>query len=153
LSKLEHYGIQGTFGALIKPYLKERYQRVAIRDKTNTIRYSHRELVRHGVPQGSILGPLLFLLYINDLPIVTANKAKLVLYSDDTSFIISNPSPTEIFLKVNKIFTDVNEWFTNRLLSLNLGKTTYLQFQTKNSQIPDSNIILLNNEITVFSRQ
>jgi cell shape-determining protein MreC len=87
-------------------------------------------------------------LYINDLPIVTANKAKLVLYADDTSFKISNPSPIEFASKVNKIFADVNEWFSNNLLSLNLYKTTYLQFQTKNSQIPDSNIILLNNQIT-----
>jgi len=60
LSKLEHYGIRGTFGALIKSYLLERYQRVALKGKTNTVNYSHRELVKHGVPQGSILGPLFY---------------------------------------------------------------------------------------------
>jgi hypothetical protein len=78
LSKLEHCGIRGTSGALIKPYLTERYQRVAIKGKTNTVNYSHCQLVKHGVPQGSIvkhgvpqgsfLGPLVFLLYINNLP-------------------------------------------------------------------------------------
>jgi hypothetical protein len=57
LSKLEHCGIRGTFGALIKSYLTERYQRVLIKDKTNTINYSNWELVKLGVPQGSILGP------------------------------------------------------------------------------------------------
>ena len=64
LSKLEFYGIKGTFGALIMSYLTERYQRVAIKDQTNTTNYSNWKLVRHGVPQGSIFGPLLFLLYI-----------------------------------------------------------------------------------------
>jgi hypothetical protein len=78
---------------------------------------------------------------------VTANKTKLVLYADNTSFIINNSSPIEFANKVNKISAD-NEWFRNNLLSLNLDKTTYLQFQTKNSHIPSSNTILLNNQIT-----
>jgi hypothetical protein len=102
LSKLEHYGIRGTFGTLIKSYLMERYQRVAIKDKTNTINYSNWELVKHGAPEGSILGPLFCLLYINDLPTLTAESAKLVLYADDTSFIITNPSPTEFANKLIK---------------------------------------------------
>jgi len=95
LSKLEHYGIRGTFGALIKSYLTEKYQRIVLKDKTNTINYSNWELVKHGVPQGSILGPLFFLLYVIDLPTVTAGSAKLVLYDDDTSFITTIPSPIE----------------------------------------------------------
>ena len=49
LSKLEHYGIRGTFGALIKSYLMERYQNVALKDKTNTVNYSNWELVKYGV--------------------------------------------------------------------------------------------------------
>jgi len=117
LSKLEHYGIRGTFGALIKSYLTERCQRVAIEDKTNTINYSNAiedktntinysnwELVRHGVSQDSILSPLLFLLYVNDLPKVTTKNAKLVLHADDTSFIITNPSSIEFCNKLNKMF-------------------------------------------------
>jgi hypothetical protein len=71
-----------------------------------------------------------------------------VLYADDTSFIITNPSPREFASKLNKIFADVHEWFRNNLLSLNLNKTKYLQFRTKNSQKLDLNITLMNNQIT-----
>ena len=71
-----------------------------------------------------------------------------MLYADETSFIITNPSPIQFAKKLNKIFAGVNEWFRNNLLSLNLDKTTYLQFRTKNSQKPDSNIALLNNQIS-----
>ena len=51
-----------------------------------------------------------------------------MLYADDTRFIITNPSPIEFANELNKIFSEVNEWFRNNLLSLNLNKTTYLQF-------------------------
>ena len=71
-----------------------------------------------------------------------------MLYADDTSLIITSPSPIEFANKLNRIFAEVNEWFRNNLLSLNLDKTTYLQFQTKNCQILDINITLLNNQIT-----
>ena len=131
LTKLEHYGIRGTFGALIKSYLTERYQRVALKDKTNTVYYSNWELVKHGVTTRFNNQPFIFLLYINDLPTVTAKNAKLVLYADDTSLIITNPSPIVFANKLNIVFANVNEWFRKNLLFLNFNKTTYLQFQNK----------------------
>jgi len=60
LAKLEHYGIRGIFRALFKSYLTERYQTVALKDNTNSVNCSNWELVKHGVPQGSIVGPLFF---------------------------------------------------------------------------------------------
>ena len=128
LLKLEHYRIIGTFKALIESCFMDRYQRVAIKDKTNSTNYSDWELIKHGVPQGSILGPLFFLLYINDLATVTAKNAKVVLCTDDTSLVIDNPSPIQFANKLNTVFTYVNEWFRSNQLSLNLNKTTYLQF-------------------------
>ena len=93
LLKLGHYGIIGTFKALIESYFMDKYQSVAIKDKTNSTNRSDWELIKHGVPQGSILGPLFFLLYINDFATITAKNAKVMLYADDTSLVINCPSP------------------------------------------------------------
>jgi len=120
---------------------------VTITGKTN-VHYSSWELIKHGVPQGSILGPLLFLLYINDLPKVTAKNAKLVLYADDTSLIITSDSYTEYTIKLNNVLRDVQEWFRSNLLFLNLNKTTYLQFLIKNKQKIGQKITLMSNQIT-----
>jgi len=100
------------------------------------------------VPQGSILGPLLFLLYINDLPQITNNtNSKIVLFADDTSIIITNPNFTYFENSVNKPFQPINEWFIANLLSLNLDKTYYMQFVTKNSCSFDYSIMHGNKKI------
>ena len=123
LAKLVHNGIRGTFGALIKSYLTKRYQRVALKDKINAFICSNWELLKHGVPQSSILWALFFLLYINDLPTATAKNAKLVLYSDDTSLIITNLSPIEFANKLNSVFANVNKRFRKNELFINFNKT------------------------------
>jgi hypothetical protein len=61
------------------------------------------------VPQGSFLGPFIFFLYINALPKITTNNAKLVLYADDTSRIVTNLSPKGFKIDMNNAFVDVNE--------------------------------------------
>jgi hypothetical protein len=86
LSKKEFYGIKDIFYNLIKSYLNNGYQRVVIRKSVNKY-YSDWQPVRYGVPQGSILGPLFFLLYNNDLPSVISDMSKPVLYADNTSII------------------------------------------------------------------
>jgi hypothetical protein len=82
LKKLEIYGITGKFRTLIAPCLSGRYQKVVLEDIS-----SNWELNKYGVSQGCILGPLLFLLYINDLPNVLP-KMITILYADDTHIII-----------------------------------------------------------------
>ena len=114
LAKLEHCGIRGTFGALIKSYLTERYQTVALKDKTNTVNCFNWEPVKHGVTKGSILSPLFF--NYKRFAYSNCKNAKLVLYADDTSLIITNPSPIEFANKLNIIF--------NKLMNA-LGKICY----------------------------
>jgi hypothetical protein len=100
-------------------------------------------MIKHGVPQGSILGPLFFLLFINDLPPMNLKNTSMVLYSDDTSLVITGINPAQFSVDVNTAFNHVNEWFTSNLMFLNIEKKThFFTIATKNSQKIDLNITL-----------
>merc|ERR1712168_742219 len=89
LDKLNYYGIRGTAQKWFKSYLSERQQCTEIGNVQSKLDY-----VKSGVPQGSILGPLLFLLYINDI-VVASNICKFTLFADDTSLFFSHENKTE----------------------------------------------------------
>jgi len=122
--------------SLIRSYLQGRYQKVVLNNYSSHSSSKWDE-VTHGVPQGSILGPLLFLLYVNDLPQVSNGNSKIVLFADDTSVIITNPDPHKLGDDFNKMTQDINDWFDTNLLSLNLDKTHFMRFVTKNSSLND----------------
>jgi len=92
LFKLEFYRITGKTYKLLKSYRKGRYQIVVLNNYSSSSCSNWSEIML-SVPQGSIFGPLLFLLYINDLPQIINDSSKIVLFVDDTSMIITNPNP------------------------------------------------------------
>jgi hypothetical protein len=80
------------------------------------------EDTKHGVLQGLILGPLLFLLYINDLPKTINNKTIPILLADDTSLLVTSPNLNDFQVNINTVFHCIHEWFKVNLLSINLLK-------------------------------
>ena len=155
LTKLKFYGISGKSNKLMESYLKDRFQRVVLNDKFANKLTSEWRRIKHGVPQGSILGPLLFLIYINDLPRTLDNYAVSVLFADDTSIIISNTNVHEYKRNLKLAIHETNNWFANNLLTVNYNKTHFLQFFTKKRkevpfQIVTANSLLINSNSTKF---
>jgi hypothetical protein len=120
LLKLEFYGIRGKFKELIKFYLTNRYKRVSITSKNSShSSFSKWREVRCAVPQGSILGPLFFLLCINDLARVFGNNHKPVLFADDTSLTATHFNHINFSNEITFVFNQLNKWFAANLLPLN----------------------------------
>ena len=120
LKKLYHFGIRGPAYNLLKSYLSNRYQYTLVNGFMSELLP-----IDFGVPQGSILGPLLFLLYINDLPLVSKN-AIIKLFADDTSIFITAKSIQELKIIASEVLCKVNEWMKMNKLTLNYSKTEFM---------------------------
>ena len=150
LSKLEFYGITGKAKNLIKSYLNDRYQRVRIKNKYLKNHFSEWEKVRQGVPQGSVLGPLFFLLYINDLPGIINDTyiSKPTIFADDTNIIITNPKISVFKEEINAVVEKISNWFQTNLLILNFNKTYYMHFSARSKHLIDIQLSYKGNYIT-----
>ena len=119
LKKLTKYGISDNALALFSSYLSHRTHCLKYKDSI-----SDSIDITCGVPQGSILGPILFLLYINDLPSI-CDEARFLLFADDTTVLYSAPTVSELQLKICRSFPKITLWLHANRLSLSTSKTFY----------------------------
>ena len=138
ITKLRYYGFKSTSIDLLKSYLNNRTQKVEFNDILSDI-----SVLKCGVPQGSILGPLLFLIYVNDITKATKHFHP-ILYADDTTLCASlnHHWKNDDNVKLNKELNDVSNWMKLNKLTLNINKTKAMLFHTpyKNVKRPSLNI-------------
>ena len=124
LTKLEHYGIRGIVLDWFKSYLSDRKQYVSVNGSNSSCLN-----VNCGVPQGSVLGPLLFLIYINDLPL-SSSKLAFYLFAEDTNNYCESDNIHHLQRVVNTELKKVKTWLDVNRLSLNMDKTNFIIFKS-----------------------
>ena len=148
IRKLHNMGINGKFLELIKDYLRDRTQCVKYMDIM-----SKKEPITHGVPQGSILGPIFFMIFMNDLNEVVEN-CKILSYADDTTLYFTSKNASNIQVAINQDINKLEKWFLENRMKLNESKTELMVVQPKNKDNSCSKIhIAMKNRIIPHSEK
>ena len=132
IEKLHHYGIRGLPLEWLTDYLRGRNQYTVINGIKSKLNY-----VKYGVPQGSVLGPLLFLIYVNDISSATGQH-KLRLFADDSNAFVVSRDPAKLKQIMIQVINNLREWFCANKLTINMDKTAYTIFSKNLKNIPES---------------
>ena len=130
LKKLQFYGIRGVALSLLSSYLSNRKQYTVINNVISECR-----TVSYGVPQGSVLGPLLFLIFINDLKYCIPEKHSR-LFADDTGIFVSGKSIIPTINSSQILLNNLEDWFRCNKLTVSVPKCAWMIFHGKNKQVP-----------------
>lgn len=138
LQRLKQCGIRGPALNILENYLSDRVQQVRV---NNVL--SETLTINMGVPQGTVLGPILFLVYINSIVNVLNFDGHIVSYADDTALIFKGDTWTNTFLKAEKGISSIYKWLNYSLLSLNTEKSKFMAFTLLKEDLPNTENIFI----------
>lgn len=137
LSKLEAYGIRGVPLKLFENYLNDRSQILQLNSVSSKV-----NLTNFGLPQGTVLSPLLFLLYVNDMLLLKIPNCRAISFADDTALLFFGDTWNEVFSVAERGLGKVKFWLDANSLSLNLSKTKFITFSPNSTGQPPQNVSL-----------
>lgn len=143
IEKLQNIGFRGNALNLMRSYLSDRVQYVQIDEKA-----SHPMKISYGVPQGTVLGPVLFIIYINNL-LNLESTGKILSFADDTAIFYSANTWSELKNKAEIDFKNIKRWFDFNKLTLNCEKTKYLPFASYSTGLPNMGNLSIDNNSSI----